>query len=166
MSQPTKPELLPLRAWHPPHRVDRALDLRPIISADRPTPRRRCARTAPAGLSPPAGDQHLAPVVSPRGRCRTTLARTFHLSRPCPYLRHLLVSQRHAPATTPGVASDGTSRRRAAAMNSASSFPALLEAFFTDRLMRQRHASAHTIVSYRDTFRLLLQYAQRRLRTP
>jgi len=49
-------------------------------------------------------------------------------------------------------------------MNSASSFPALLEAFFTDRLMRQRHASAHTIVSYRDTFRLLLQYAQRRLR--
>jgi site-specific recombinase XerC len=48
-------------------------------------------------------------------------------------------------------------------MNSAASFPALLEAFFTDRLMRQRQASPHTIVSYRDTFRLLLQYAQQQL---
>jgi len=48
-------------------------------------------------------------------------------------------------------------------MNSASSFPALLEAFFTDRLMRQRQASPHTIASYRDTFRLLLQYAQQQL---
>ena len=40
---------------------------------------------------------------------------------------------------------------------------ALLEAFFVDRLIRQRQASAHTITSYRDTFRLLLQYAQQRL---
>jgi integrase/recombinase XerD len=48
-------------------------------------------------------------------------------------------------------------------MNSPSPFPALLEAFFTDRLMRQRQASTHTVVSYRDTFRLLLEYAQRRL---
>ena len=34
-----------------------------------------------------------------------------------------------------------------------------LQAFFTDRLIRQRQASAHTIVAYRDTFRLLLGYA-------
>ncbi len=39
----------------------------------------------------------------------------------------------------------------------------LLEAFFTDRLMNQRQASPHTIASYRDTFRLLLQFAQQRL---
>ncbi len=45
-------------------------------------------------------------------------------------------------------------------MNTATSFAALLESFFTDRLMRQRKASPHTIASYRDTFRLLLQYAQ------
>jgi site-specific recombinase XerD len=32
------------------------------------------------------------------------------------------------------------------------------------RLMQQRQASAHTIASYRDTFRLLLQFAQKRLR--
>jgi site-specific recombinase XerD len=48
-------------------------------------------------------------------------------------------------------------------MNTASNFPALLETFFIDRLMRQRRVSHHTVASYRDTFRLLLQYAQRHL---
>ena len=41
-----------------------------------------------------------------------------------------------------------------------------LEVFFTDRMMRQRRASAHTIASYRDTFRLLLRFAQMRLGKP
>ena len=35
----------------------------------------------------------------------------------------------------------------------------VLQAFFTDRLMTQRQASAHTIAAYRDTFRLLLGFA-------
>ena len=35
----------------------------------------------------------------------------------------------------------------------------LLQTFFTDRLARQRHASPHTVLSYRDAFRLLLDYA-------
>ena len=43
-------------------------------------------------------------------------------------------------------------------------FPAMLEAFFTDRLMRQRQASPHTIASYRDTFRLLLKFAKEKLK--
>lgn len=42
----------------------------------------------------------------------------------------------------------------------------LLEAFFTDRLQHQRAASPHTIAAYRDTFRLLLAFAQERLRKP
>lgn len=42
-------------------------------------------------------------------------------------------------------------------------FPALLQGFFTRRLMQQRQASPHTIGSYRDSFRLLLQFAQRQL---
>lgn len=42
----------------------------------------------------------------------------------------------------------------------------LLEAFFTQRLQHQRNASPHTIAAYRDTFRLLLAFAQARLRTP
>jgi len=33
-----------------------------------------------------------------------------------------------------------------------------LEAFFTDRLIRQRHASPNTVAAYRDTFRLLFGY--------
>lgn len=39
----------------------------------------------------------------------------------------------------------------------------LLQAFFSDRLLRQRRASAHTIAAYRDTFRLLLGFAQQRI---
>ena len=42
----------------------------------------------------------------------------------------------------------------------------LLQRFFTQRLMQQRQASPHTISSYRDTFRLLLKFAQGRLHTP
>jgi integrase/recombinase XerD len=42
-------------------------------------------------------------------------------------------------------------------------FPALLECFFMQRLMAQRQVSPHTIRSYRDTFRLLLRYAAKRL---
>jgi integrase/recombinase XerD len=48
-------------------------------------------------------------------------------------------------------------------MTAISTLPTLLQAFFIDRLMQQRRASPHTVASYRDTFRLLLQYAQQRL---
>ena len=40
----------------------------------------------------------------------------------------------------------------------------LLQAFFTDYLVSQRRVSQHTIASYRDTFRLLLQYAHKNLK--
>ena len=42
-------------------------------------------------------------------------------------------------------------------------FPALLQSFFTDRLIQQWRASAHTVASYRDTFRLLLRFANEEL---
>ncbi len=38
----------------------------------------------------------------------------------------------------------------------------VLQAFFTDRLARQRHASPQTIAAYRDTWRLLLTFAAAR----
>ena len=44
---------------------------------------------------------------------------------------------------------------------STATLPALLQSFFTERLLTQRQVSAHTIASYRDTFRLLLRFAQR-----
>ena len=36
-----------------------------------------------------------------------------------------------------------------------------LQAFFTERLITQRNSSPQTIAAYRDTFRLLLTFAQR-----
>jgi integrase/recombinase XerD len=42
-------------------------------------------------------------------------------------------------------------------------FAVLLEGFFTRRLMQERQASAHTIASYRDAFRLFLRFAYKRL---
>lgn len=49
-------------------------------------------------------------------------------------------------------------------MKTVPSLAGLLEAFFTDRLMRQRQASPHTIASYRDTFRLLLEFTNHKLK--
>ena len=48
----------------------------------------------------------------------------------------------------------------------ASTFPALLQRFFTDRLCTQMEASANTIAGYRDTFRLLLRFASEQRRKP
>ncbi|MGR3761926.1 hypothetical protein ACUXV3_17640 [Roseobacteraceae bacterium NS-SX3] len=38
--------------------------------------------------------------------------------------------------------------------------PVYVQRFFTDRLLTQLQASPNTIASYRDTFRLLLRFAQ------
>ena len=37
-----------------------------------------------------------------------------------------------------------------------------MQAFFTERLAKQLQASPRTVISYRDTFRLLLSYVQNR----
>ena len=37
----------------------------------------------------------------------------------------------------------------------------ILQGFFTDKLIRQRRAGPNTIAAYRDTWRLLLQFASR-----
>ena len=101
-----------------------------------------------------------------RERIRNVRFRIFNPSRTCLDKRDLLV-YRAAPR------SDATSHGafgatlEANAMKSTVSFQALLQRFFTDRLMQQRQASAHTISPYRDTFRLLLRFAHKRLhKTP
>jgi site-specific recombinase XerD len=48
-------------------------------------------------------------------------------------------------------------------MTTSANFAPLLERFFTQRLMRERQASAHTIASYRDSFRQFLKFVQNRL---
>jgi integrase/recombinase XerD len=42
-----------------------------------------------------------------------------------------------------------------------SEFAGLLQRFFAERLLQQRNASPRTVEAYRDTFRLLLSYAER-----
>ena len=42
----------------------------------------------------------------------------------------------------------------------------VLQAFFTDRLLRERRASVQTVAAYRDAWRLLLSYAAKRLGKP
>jgi site-specific recombinase XerC len=41
-----------------------------------------------------------------------------------------------------------------------------LQAFFTDRLARQRHASPETVAAYRDALRLLVCFASQQVRKP
>src|SRR5215472_12495039 len=101
-------------------------------------------------------------MVSGWERSRAMLTGPVYLSRPCPLERHLLVFEcnartdarsRLAPRATLG----------AAPMSHATSLAPLLERFFTQRLMQERRVSPHTIGSYRDTFRLLLKFAQQHL---
>jgi integrase/recombinase XerD len=47
---------------------------------------------------------------------------------------------------------------------SAPNFAALLQGFFTERLLRQMRVSQNTVSGYRDAFRLLLRYASGRLK--
>ena len=46
---------------------------------------------------------------------------------------------------------------------SSGSFGPVLHAFFLERLVAQRNASPRTVAAYRDSFRLLLQFAQQQL---
>src|SRR5215468_9197286 len=101
-------------------------------------------------------------MVSGWERSRAMLTGPVYLSRPCPLERHLLVFEcnartdarsRLAPRATLG----------AAPMSHTTSLAPLLERFFTQRLMQERRVSPHTIGSYRDTFRLLLKFAQQHL---
>jgi integrase/recombinase XerD len=41
----------------------------------------------------------------------------------------------------------------------------LLQGFFVEHLLQHKHVSPQTVASYRDTFRLLLQYAHKQLKT-
>lgn len=45
-----------------------------------------------------------------------------------------------------------------------SSLQSLIQLFFTDRLIKQQGVSPYTVAGYRDTFRLLLQFASERFR--
>ena len=134
-----------------------------LSHADRLARRRRLPRTSSARSTPSTGHQHAPPVVS-RG---VDVER--HLPELSTYLGHAHITDTYWYLTaTPKLLHYALrrverSRARTTAMTAISTLPALVQAFFMDRLMQQRQASPHTIASYRDTFRLLLQFAQQRL---
>src|SRR2546421_4015280 len=117
-------------------------------------------RSAAAGYASSIRCPHLDSLVSLRARRRTGTPQAVHLpgARPCE--RHLLVPR--SCARTPSVGYRPVDSAGGAAVISAS-FPSLLQSFFTDRLLRQRESSPHTVAGYRDGFRLLLQFAEKRL---
>src|SRR5215468_3962968 len=129
---------------------------RPPCGCQRPRP-----RSSAAGHASPICRPHLDPLVSCRARRRTGTPQVVHLSGACPRERHLLVPR--SCARTPSTGYRPVDSAGGATVISAS-FPSLLQSFFTERLLRQREASPHTVAGYRDAFRLLLQFAQKRLR--
>jgi integrase/recombinase XerD len=51
-------------------------------------------------------------------------------------------------------------------MNPSAAFAPLCQSFFAKRWIAQRRTSRHTVAAYAQTFRLLVRYAQERLKTP
>ena len=51
-------------------------------------------------------------------------------------------------------------------MKTQADFPGMLQAFFTDHLIRRQQVSPNTIATHRDTFRLLIGFAQQHLKRP
>src|SRR4051794_6382559 len=94
---------------------------------------------------------------------RKTTTPAVHLSGPCARRRHAVVFGGLARAHARGDATAATVLG-GSAMSTPISLAALLERFFTQRLMQQRQASPHTISSYRDTFHQFLKFTEQRLR--
>src|SRR5205823_9120811 len=104
----------------------------------------------------------VAAVVPRRGGRAGSDAAAVYLSGACRSRRHLLVSDRCAGPIRPG--------RRPAAGHlrgpGVTTLAPTLQAFFTERLINQRRVSRHTLLAYRDAFRLLLGFVHARTGKP
>src|SRR6185312_4992415 len=132
------------------------------ITTHRPACGRRKQGPEAARLPAPLCRRSAHPMVRVGRRPGSALADALDLPRPRVRDRDLLVPEQLSRVNGAG---DGAPRATLgrAVMKRQPTFAALLESFFTQRLMQQRRASAHTIASYRDTFRLLLRFIQTRL---
>src|ERR1039458_6285735 len=78
-------------------------------------------------------------------------------------------SQAHLLVPVGRSRADGTGRataRSAPGGTSVTTLAPTLQAYITERLIRQRQASPHTVAAYRDAFKLLLVFAQQRTGKP
>ena len=134
---------------------------------------RHLARHAEVGRNiPKARPGHPRPASYVRGQDPARLvpgrpgragphAGPVDLPRPRRPSRHVLVPVRHSRAARPGGRAPG-GHARGCPMTA---LAPTLQAFFTERLIAQRQVSGHTVAAYRDTFRLLLGFAQERTGT-
>jgi hypothetical protein len=88
-----------------------------------------------------------------RGTAHTCVRDTYYYLSACPELMKHAV-RRLEP------------RRGSRLMKHIPTLPALIERLFTERLTRQPRVGLHTIASYRDTLRLLLEIVHARLHRP
>src|SRR6266496_2869902 len=109
--------------------------------------RRRHPGMPPAAPGSHGTHQAAAHLLVPAGRSRTTAGR----ERP------------HAPGRRPRSRRPG---RLTTGGDVMSDLAPILQGFFRVKLMQHKDASPHTIASYRDTWRLLLHYAQQATGTP
>src|SRR5207244_11477624 len=99
--------------------------------------------------------------VAPPVPCHLSRAQRYQLDAGVPhsYPESASASQRAiSRAGRPTPAASGRRRKRL----KANQFPLLLHAFFHDWLVQQRNVSHHTVLSYRDSWRLFLRFVAAR----
>ena len=142
---PGRPAGVPQAVRHRPHRCRRT----PAAADPRPSPHLRRHRA------------HR--LVSRRGEHRSSAPGVVDLPRSPRPAFHLLVSVRRPRTARPRRRQARSLRRGGQPM---SLIAPTLQSFFTDRLAKQRRASARTIAAYRDSLRLLVVFVHHRTGKP
>lgn len=137
-------------------RLSRAVGLRPANGSPRAG---RGPRAAAAGLSPLVRHRPAGGMVPRRGGCHARAAEACDVCRPHRSWPHLLVHRGRAGTADVGHRTPKRACGYGRCTMSPTTFPALLQQFFTERLLGSQGASPHTVGGYRDTFRLLLRFA-------
>src|SRR5579872_6160570 len=157
--------LFHIESWYPALSHRGLQSVQPFIGKNRLT--RAWGRTGSTAPRLPASvrRKNAVAMVSLGSRRRAAVAGSVHVSWTPSRDRHVLVS-----FCLPGTDETSCSATRSTlggdymSSKALPNFPFLLEAFFTKRLMQQRQVSGHTISSYRDTFRMFLEFSRQRLK--
>src|SRR4029077_12469720 len=104
-----------------------------------------------------------SPLLAARSRPEAALASSVDVSGSRRVAPYLLVPSPKSRAHEASCRAPRTLLGTRAMSNMEPSFSVMLQRFFTQRLMQQKKVSPHTLCSYRDTFRLLLRFAKKKL---
>jgi hypothetical protein len=160
LSHPDKPQRLRLRARAACARLHGPGHVCAARAPDRHAGAARQPGAPVPRFSPPLCPPDAMALVSTRRRCGASPARPLDLPRAGQGQRHVLGLERHPRVAQFGHGAPGAGAQETPVLTTPIAFPTLLETFFTDRLVRQKRASPHTIASYRATFSLLRRLTQ------